>query len=62
MLTHPRLVNRPFIVTPKVTRLCRPSEVVFDLLEHWPAGPFCKEDGALMIDADVHRVGQGSRA
>lgn len=56
MLTHPILVNRPFVVTPKGTRLCRPSEVVLDLLEHRPAGPFFKEDGALMIDANGHRM------
>lgn len=56
MLTHPILVNRPFVVTPKGTRLCRPSEVVLDLLEHRPAGPFFKEDGALVIDANGHRM------
>jgi arsenate reductase len=44
MVTHPILVNRPIVVTPLGTRLCRPSEVVLDLLEHRPAG-FTKEDG-----------------
>ena len=56
MLTTPILVNRPFVVTDKGIKLCRPSEAVLDLLEHWPAGPFAKEDGSLMIDADGNRV------
>lgn len=51
MLAEPVLVNRPFVVTPKGTALCRPSERVLDLLEVWPVGPFHKEDGSLMIDA-----------
>ena len=37
MVVHPVLVNRPIVVTPKGTRLCRPSEVVLDLLETQPA-------------------------
>jgi arsenate reductase (glutaredoxin) len=56
MLEHPVLVNRPFVVTDKGTRLCRPSETVLDLLDVWPPGPFYKEDGALMIDAEGRRV------
>lgn len=44
MLAHPILVNRPIVVTPKGTKLCRPSEVVLDLLEKAPA-QFTKEDG-----------------
>ena len=55
MLTEPVLVNRPFVVTPNGTRLCRPSERVLDLLDTWPAGPFYKEDGELMIDATGRR-------
>jgi len=55
MLEEPILVNRPFVVSPGGTRLCRPSEAVLDLLENWPAGPYCKEDGTLMIDADGQR-------
>lgn len=57
MLAHPILVNRPFVVTAKGTLLCRPSEKVLDLLERWPSGPFRKEDGELMIDANGNRVG-----
>lgn len=56
MLTHPVLVNRPFVVTAKGTQLCRPSETVLDLLDKWPSGPFHKEDGELMIDADGRRT------
>ena len=56
MLEHPVLVNRPFVVTPKGIRLCRPSELVLDLLDRWPQGPYAKEDGSLMIDAEGKRV------
>jgi arsenate reductase (glutaredoxin) len=56
MLQAPVLVNRPFVVTDKGTRLCRPSETVLDLLETWPLGPFYKEDGNLMIDAEGNRA------
>jgi arsenate reductase (glutaredoxin) len=55
MLETPILVNRPFVVSPKGTRLCRPSEAVLDLLDNLPPGPFTKEDGQLMIDADGNR-------
>ena len=47
MLEHPILVNRPIVVTPKGTKLCRPSEVVLDLLEHRPES-FTKEDGEVV--------------
>ena len=57
MAAHPILVNRPFVTTPKGTRLCRPdSAAVLDLLDRWPAGPFAKEDGTLLVDADGKRV------
>jgi arsenate reductase len=56
MLEHPVLVNRPIVCTAKGVRLCRPSEVVLDLLERWPAGPFAKEDGSPLIDAQGRRV------
>lgn len=56
MLEEPVLVNRPIVVTPKGTKLCRPSEVVLDLLDTYPPGPFYKEDGQLMIDAEGKRV------
>lgn len=56
MLATPVLVNRPFVVTDKGVKLCRPSEAVLDLLDVWPQGPFTKEDGSLMIDAGGNRV------
>ena len=56
MLEHPVLVNRPLVASPKGVRLCRPSEVVLDLLELWPAGPYAKEDGELIIDAEGNRL------
>ena len=55
MLTTPVLVNRPFVVTNKGVKLCRPSEAVLDLLDTWPQGPFLKEDGSVMIDAEGRR-------
>ena len=56
MLEHPVLVNRPIVCTRKGVKLCRPSEAVLDLLERWPEGPFAKEDGDLIIDAEGKRV------
>ena len=56
MVAHPVLVNRPIVATPKGVRLCRPSEVVLDLLEQLPPGPFAKEDGQLIVDAQGRRV------
>jgi arsenate reductase len=47
MVAHPILVNRPLVVTPKGVKLCRPSEVVFDLLDRKP-GSFTKEDGEVV--------------
>lgn len=57
MLIHPVLVNRPIVCTPRGVRLCRPSEIVLDLLDRWPSGPFLKEDGSLLIDAAGNRAG-----
>lgn len=47
MIEHPILVNRPIVVTPNGTKLCRPSEAVLDLLDRKPAG-FTKEDGEVV--------------
>jgi arsenate reductase (glutaredoxin) len=52
---HPILLNRPFVETPVGTRLCRPSEVVLDILENPNIGPFTKEDGEIIIDAEGKR-------
>jgi arsenate reductase len=57
MIAHPVLVNRPLVATPKGVKLCRPdSALVLDLLDRLPPGPFTKEDGTLLIDADGKRV------
>ena len=56
MLAHPVLINRPIVVTPKGVRLCRPSEAVLDLLQNPDIGPFVKEDGEVVIDAQGRRV------
>ena len=56
MIAHPILVNRPIVCTPKGVRLCRPSEVVLDLLDHMLPGPFAKEDGLMIIDAEGNRL------
>ena len=45
MLEHPVLVNRPIVCSPKGVRLCRPSEVVFELLTEDSVSSFTKEDG-----------------
>ena len=50
MLAHPILINRPIVVTPKGTKLCRPSDSVLDLLDH-PVACFVKQDGASVIPA-----------
>lgn len=57
MLAHPVLVNRPIVCSPKGVRLCRPSELVLDLLETMPPGPLYKEDGEMILDAEGRRVG-----
>ena len=56
MLVHPVLVNRPIVASPRGVRLCRPSEIVLDLLEDLPPGPLAKEDGTLIIDEEGRRV------
>ena len=56
MMAHPILINRPIVVTPKGTKLCRPSEVVLDILPKPQRAPFSKEDGEAVIDASGHRI------
>ncbi|SDP22610.1 arsenate reductase, partial [Ralstonia sp. 25mfcol4.1] len=51
MLAHPILINRPFVVTELGVRLCRPSELVLDILPAPQQGAFTKEDGEAVIDA-----------
>ena len=56
MMAHPILINRPIVVTPLGTRLCRPSEAVLDLLPQEQRGSFAKEDGQIVIDEHGRRV------
>ena len=50
MITHPILINRPIVVTPLGVKLCRPSELVLDILIDRQRGAFTKEDGEKLID------------
>ena len=56
MLAHPILINRPIVVTPLGTRLCRPSEAVLEILPNAQQGAFAKEDGERVVDAEGRRV------
>ena len=56
MVQHPILVNRPIVCTSRGVRLCRPSQVVLDLIDRLPSGPFYKEDGELLVDQEGRRV------
>jgi arsenate reductase len=58
MVAHPILINRPLVVTPLGVRLCRPSEQVLDILTQPQQGPFSKEDGEPVIDANGQRLRQ----
>ena len=59
MVAHPILINRPFVVTPLGVRLCRPSELVLDILPQPQRGAFTKEDGERVIDENGERVKHG---
>ncbi len=54
--THPILLNRPLVVSPRGVRLCRPSEAVLDLLPAEGLRPFVKEDGEVVVDESGRRV------
>jgi len=56
MLAHPILINRPLVMTPLGTRLCRPAELVLDILPQPQQGAFSKEDGEAVVDAQGRRV------
>ncbi|WP_182343959.1 arsenate reductase (glutaredoxin) [Comamonas koreensis] len=58
MLQHPILINRPIVVTPLGTRLCRPSEAVLDILPQPQQASFSKEDGEAVIDSNGNRIGK----
>ena len=56
MMAHPILINRPLVVSSLGVKLCRPSEVVLDLLPTPQLGAFAKEDGAPVVDASGARI------
>lgn len=56
MLEHPILINRPIVVTPLGTRLCRPSEVALDIIPESQKGAFTKEDGEKVVDESGKKV------
>ena len=57
IVQHPILMNRPLVVSPLGTKLCRPaSESVLALLPVGPLAPFTKEDGEVVVDDGVRRV------
>ncbi len=56
MLAHPVLINRPIVVTALGTKLCRPSELVLDVLPQPQRGAFSKEDGEPVVDAAGNRI------
>ena len=58
MLKHPILINRPIVVTPIATRLCRPSEAVLDILPQPQKAAFSKEDGEAVVDGKGNRIGK----
>lgn len=56
MIAHPILINRPIVVTPRGVKLCRPSEIVLDILPFPQRGAFAKEDGEPVVDAHGNRI------
>lgn len=56
MMDHPILINRPIVVTPLGTQLCRPSEIVLDILSDAQQGAFSKEDGERIVNDQGQRV------
>jgi arsenate reductase len=56
MLAHPILINRPVVETPLGTRLCRPSELVLDILHNPQQAAFSKENGEAVVDAKGNRI------
>jgi arsenate reductase len=56
MMAHPILINRPIVVSPLGVKLCRPSEVVLDILPPTQHGEFRKEDSELVVDSSGKRA------
>ncbi|WP_062900816.1 arsenate reductase (glutaredoxin) [Sphingopyxis terrae] len=48
MMEHPVLINRPIVVGPRGVKLCRPSELVLDVLDRPLREEFVKEDGEVV--------------
>ena len=59
MVQQPILINRPIVVTPLGVRLCRPSELVLDILPSPQLSAFTKEDGEAVVDAYGRRIVKG---
>jgi arsenate reductase (glutaredoxin) len=59
MMAHPILINRPIVATPIGVKLCRPSEVVLDILENPQRTAFSKEDGEKVVDDAGRKVARG---
>lgn len=56
MISHPILIERPFVATSRGTRLCRPAERVLDILPRAQRGFFAKENGEIVVGANGQRV------
>jgi arsenate reductase len=56
MVQHPILMNRPVVVTPLGAKLCRPSELVLDILPSPQQAAFTKEDGEVVVNAQGQRI------
>ncbi|MES2174255.1 MAG: arsenate reductase (glutaredoxin) [Pseudomonadota bacterium] len=56
MMVHPVLINRPLVVSPLGVKLCRPSEMVLEILPDAAMGEFTKEDGERVLDEEGKRV------
>jgi arsenate reductase len=56
MMAHPILINRPIVVAPLGVKLCRPSELVLDILPEPQRGAFTKEDGERVVDDHGNRL------
>ena len=56
MMEHPILINRPIVVTPRGAKLCRPSELVLDILPAPQRGAFAKEGGEPIVDTNGNRI------
>jgi arsenate reductase len=56
MVQHPILMNRPVVLTPLGAKLCRPSELVLDILPSPQQAAFTKEDGEVVVNAQGQRI------